>query len=299
MKRFIWVVTGVVASVSVVVAVLGFRSAQRFRRAASELANHNKQLDGEIADARQRLAARTEDEETLRSSLQQAQAEKLSSAPASNAQPASPPPRRDLADLMEANPALRTLFKQSFRASLGLRFQPLYDRAHPSPEQIDRFEALITDAEQDKLDLQAAAKTQGLVANDPSLAKLRQQAAEKLRSAQKEILGDAGYQELQRYNRQQPLLEFTGTLAYLVAPTGTPLTAPQCDQLLEVLSNASSQYQTGGRANLNTIDSKRALQEAEQILTPIQFAAAQANANIVEIVKLQDKFYQQKKAAAK
>jgi hypothetical protein len=69
--------------------------------------------------------------------------------------------------------------------------------------------------------------------------------------------------------------------------------------LLDVLGNASNQYQTGGRVGLATIDSKRVLQQAEQILTPTQLAVLQANANQIELMKLQRQFYQQKKAGAK
>ena len=272
-----------------------------FHITASELANDGKRLAAEIADVRQRLTTRTHEEEDLGAALRQAQIQngKLSSAPAVNAQPTSKPPRRDLSDLMEADPALRTLFKQSFRSNLGLQFQLLYDRAHLSSEQIERFEALMTDAEQDRLDLQAATKAQGLAANDPALSKMRQQTEEKLQSAQKEILGDAGYLLLQQYNRQKPLLALTTSVASPVAYTGTPLSAPQVDQLLEVLSNASSQYQTGGRADLTTIDSKRVLQNAERIFTPNQFVALQANSNMIELSKLREQFYQQKKADVK
>jgi hypothetical protein len=204
-----------------------------------------------------------------------------------------------LSDLLEKNPDLRALFKQSFKANLAPSYQSMYASAHLSPEQIDRFEELMTEAEQDRLDLQAAAKTQGLATNDPTLAKTRQQAEEKLQSAQREILGDTGYQELERWNRQRPLRGFTSLLANLVAPSGEPLTAPQCDQLLDILSRTSSQYQAGGQADILTVDSKLAVQEAKPLLTPIQFSALQANANIVELKKLQDQFFRQKKTAAK
>jgi len=293
MKRFIWIVTGIVVSASLIVAGLSFRSTQRSRSAICELTERNKRLADEIAYARRRLATRTHEAETFRSSLQQAQSQKehLSSTGAPK------PPRQDLADLMEANPALRTLFKQSFRANLGLQFLPWYGRAHLSSEQIEKFEELMTEAEQDRLDLQAIAKAQGLTPKDPSLAKTRQQTDEKLQSAQREILGDAGYQSLQQYNRLQPLLGFTTSFGNLVAYTGTPLSAPQVDQLLDVLGNASNQYQTGGNADLVTIDSKRVVQQAEQFLTPAQFAALQANTNHIELAKLLNQFYEQKKAA--
>jgi len=296
MKRFIWIVTGITVSASLIAAMLSFRSAQRSGIAASELANHNKHLSVEIDDARQRLAARTHDVETL---LQQVQSLKEPLVSAGPAKPQLQPPRRELADLMEANPALRTLFRQSFRANLGMQFLPWYNRAHLSSEQTEKFEALLTDAEQDRLDLEAAAKTQGLAVDDPSLESVRKQANEKSQSAFKEILGDAGLQSLYQYTRLQPLQGFTMGFARQLARAGNPLSTPQVDQLLDALGNSSNRYQTGGRVGLATIDSKRALQQAELILTPSQFEAFQANANEIELMKLQKQFYQQKKTDAK
>ena len=157
----------------------------------------------------------------------------------------------------------------------------------------------MTEAEEDRLDVQTTTKAQGLAQNDPAFAKMRQQAEEKLQSAQKEILGDAGYLSLQQYNRLQPLLVFTTSVASDLAYAGNPLSAPQVDLLLDVLGNASNQYQTGGRADPVTVDSKRVLQQAEQTLTPIQFAAVQATTNQIELMKLQKQFYQQKKTDVK
>jgi hypothetical protein len=299
MKRIILVTTVALVSVGLIVAALKYRSARHAHDLASTRSDQGKGLDAEIAKTRDYLATRIHKAEEMQVALQQAQHQKVPTAKTLAESKAPAQPRRDMADLMETNPSLRALFRQSFRANLGLQFQPFYDRAHLSPEQIEKFESLMTDAEQDKIDLRAAAKTQGLATNDPSLAKMRQQAYEKLQSAQKEILGDAGYQELQRYDRLQPLLGFTTSFGSLVAQTGNPLTASQCDLLLDVLSNASSQYQSGGRADLTTIDSKHVLQQAELILTPIQFAALQANANMIELTKLRAQFFQQKKAAAK
>lgn len=305
MKRIIWLITCVVVSVGLVVTVRAFRSAQHSRVLVSEFESQSKKLDAEIHAAREQLATHTHTAEVLLADLQQAQnqKEKLGSLAI-----ATPPPvskgltatsRRELSDLLEKNPDLRALFKQSFKANLAPSYQSLYTKAHLSPQQIDNFEEFMTEAEQDRLDLLAAAKTQGLAANDPALAQMRQQADEKLQSAQKEILGDAGYQELQRFNRQRPLRNFTASLAGLVAQSGEPLAAPQCDQLLDILSSTSHQYLTGGRAELMTVDPKIVIQEAKPILTQVQFSALQANANFLELMKLSVQFYQQKKAAAK
>jgi len=157
----------------------------------------------------------------------------------------------------------------------------------------------MTEAEQDKLDLNASAKAQGLAAGDPALKKMWQQNDEKLRSAQKEILGETGYQELQRYNRQEPLLSFTTMFALLTSETSTPFTSSQSGKLLNALSTASPSYQNGGNADLTTIDIPSALAQAKQVLSPNQYAALETNFSGLELWKLKEQYYQQKKSAAK
>lgn len=296
MKRTVWILTGTIIFTGLIVTWTNMRSAQRTRHMAVELSKRNKSLETKIAAAREQLASHAKDEQNLQTALQEAQARK---EPASSPTQKPAPARREMADLMETRPALRALFKQSSRANLILSYQPFYDAAHLSPEQINKFEELMTESEQDKLDLQAAAKAQGLSAKDPALAKMRQLSDEKLQSAQKEILDDAGYQELQRYNRQRPLSGFATSLASLMAYNGDPITAQQCRQLLDALSSASSQFQSGGRVEIGTITTPLVIQQAGQILSPGQLALLQANSNIIVLSKLRDQFYQQKKTVAK
>jgi len=294
MKRIVWISVTVLVAASLFIAIQLFFTARNARSLATELHNKDNRLTEQIIAARARLAAATR--ESVPPPPAQARTNTATPHPTATAKPA---PRRDLADLMEANPALRRLFQQSFRANLGLRFRPFYNVAQLSPEEIDKFEALMTEAEQDKLDLPASAKTQGLGANDPALKKMWQQNDEKLQNTQKEILGEAGYQELQRYNRQEPLLYFNTMLAFLASETSTPLTASQCEKLQKVLSDASPTYQNGGKADLSTIDIPLAMVQAKQVLSPNQYAALDADFSGVVLCKLMDQFYQQKAATAK
>jgi hypothetical protein len=293
MKRTIWISAAVLIAASLFIAVRSFRIARDSRTLETELYEKGRSLGEQIATTRVQLATLQNPASSLQA---EAQKDKVTPSPAAIRKPT---PRRDLADLMETNPALSALFQQSFRSNLGLRFRPFYSSAQLSPEQISKFEELMTEAEQDKLDLNASAKAQGLAAGDPALKKMWQQNDEKLRSAQKEILGETGYQELQRYNRQEPLLSFTTMFALLTSETSTPFTSSQSGKLLNALSTASPSYQNGGNADLTTIDIPSALAQAKQVLSPNQYAALETNFSGLELWKLKEQYYQQKKSAAK
>jgi hypothetical protein len=301
MKTFLGISTAAVVAFALIVAWLGFSSAQKARTALADLSARRAKLDSELGSAQARFAGASHDEMQLQAALQEAQsrAEKQAAAAKKTAAPSAPQGRPDLAALLEARPELRALFKRSFQANLGLRYSLLYHTAGFSPTQIQKFEELMTDAEQDRMDLQATAKAQGLAATDPAIANMRQQMDAKLQTAQKEILGDAGYEDLQQYKRKEPLVSFLNRAADLVAHTSTPLTVAQGEQVLNVLAGASSSYRDGGTASPASVDWPRALQQIQPLLPPAQFDSVKANSRGLEIMALVKQYYQQRAAAGK
>jgi hypothetical protein len=73
----------------------------------------------------------------------------------------------------------------------------------------------------------------------------------------------------------------------------TPLTQPQATRLREILANASTSYQAGGKAEPATIDWSRVMEQAQGFLTPPQFSALKADAQLPQISLLMKQFYQQ------
>lgn len=294
MKRIIWVITAAAIVLSLSVGVLNFGAARRAEAEAVELARRIEKLDAEIRRARQQLADSVGEGEDLGGALRQTVAQKEKSTPA----PELAPPLRPLGDLMQADPAMNALVKQWLRAELMLYGRRFYAKAGLSPAQIEKLQDLKLDAELEKIDLYATAKSQGLADNDPVLAKARKDADGRLRSAEKELLGEATFEEMRRAERQLPLTNFVMQVARL-APIEEPLTPAQCDQLLDTLINASSQHQKGGVPDLSTVDPKIVTQQMAKILTPVQFTALRTLTNHIELQKFNSQFFQEKKAAAK
>jgi len=273
------------AGISLVLAWAALQSARRAEATAAAMAESQSSLDASIKAARGRMAASRQKEAVLRAALKAAQV-RQSTASTVRKTPAGP----NRAALIATNPKVRAAYVRSFRANLTMKFLPLYHKLALSPAQIEKFEDLMTESEQEKLDLQAAAQSQGLAVSDPAMAALQQQQNEQLCGGEVELLGNAGYQELQQFDRIQPLEDPITRMAYAVAETA-PITQSQVDQLLNVLANASGKFQAGGPADPISIDWPTALPQAGQILNVTQYANFKAAAQIAQVMALVNQYY--------
>jgi hypothetical protein len=279
------------AGISLVLAWVGLQSARRAEAAAAAMAESQSALDARVKAAQGQIAASRQREAALRADFKSAQM-RQATAPAAQKTPARP----NRAALIATNPKVRAAYVRSFRANLTMNFLPLYHMLALSPAQIEKFEDLMTESEQEKLDLQAAALSQGLAVSDPAIATLQQQQNEQLRDGEVGLLGNAGYQQLQQFDRIQPLEDPITRMAYPIAETA-PITEPQMDQLLNVLANASGKFQAGGPADPMTIDWPTALPQVGQILNGTQYANFKAAAQIAQVMALVNQYYQMQSPA--
>jgi hypothetical protein len=197
-------------------------------------------------------------------------------------------PWQDLA--LRNDPALRLSYLASERANLDARYGPLVAQLGLSPERAARFKDLLAEHTQELLEIRLAALPGGAVDSKTDFPS-RDTADEHLRAAQAELLGDAGYQQLQQYERLMPVRSEIDTLAGSLALTETPLGSGQAAQLLQIIANASSGYQKGGEADApmpgngelltplmlahqsipENIDWNSVLSQARTVLSPDQF----------------------------
>ena len=197
-------------------------------------------------------------------------------------------PWQDLA--LRNDPALRSQYLASERLNLEARYGPLLGQLGLSPEQASRFKDLLAVHAQELLEIRLAALPGGTAEPKADAASL--DAAEKrLRAAESDLLGDAGYRQLQQYERLLPVRYEVDTLAGSLALTDAPLGSGQADQLLQIIANASEAYQKGGRADTpmpgngeqltplmlahasitENIDWNAVLAQARTVLSPVQF----------------------------
>ena len=248
-------------------------------------------LTHEIAQARQRLAAVEADEAALRAAL--ARAKQSVSAPSASGagKPAAPKTPPDVSLLMENDPQLRELFKRSFRANLSQRYQLFYAEARLGVEQIEGLEALFTEAEQDRMDLESTARAQGMAKTSPEFAKLSRELSERHAAGQREILGEEGFKRLEQFQRVEPLLGFVNSVGGLVAQTAEPLTMERAVKLAKILASANSAFKRGEKADPLETKWENVLPEAEKLLSPAQLASLKTHSNTSELMHLLKEFH--------
>jgi hypothetical protein len=300
MKTFLWITTVVVVALALFFARSSFLAARDARAALANLADKRAEMKTRMDAMQQQLTAAQRDEGELQTALSAAETQAAAAAAAkkkaaSNVRP--PNPDETLA-LLEANPALRDLFKRSVKAGLGMKFRPYCLMAHLSPEQIEKFEEIMVQDAEDKMAFAAIVQKQGIASNDPAIPKMRAQMNDRFKASQKEVLGDAAYDQLQQLGRSEPIANFIANMSALVVDKSSMVTEAQALRLREVLTNASPTYQAGGKVEPGTIDWPRAIGEAQTFLSPPQLAAMRAQAQLPQLFTLVQKFYQQQPAPA-
>ena len=180
----------------------------------------------------------------------------------------------------------------AYRARLANTFGSLYQSLGLTPAEIDAFEASLTSYVETLLDLRAVAASDGLDEAGPEIAALTKQANEELRGEQIALLGGAGYQQLQQFERVLPLQNFVLGLARFSGFPPEPLTEDQVQKLTAVLANASEGYQSGAPANPASVDWDAALAQAQGILTEAQFQRLKTAVSLTQVDGFRARFFE-------
>lgn len=196
-------------------------------------------------------------------------------APAAT-QPAKALPARErprsLSDIARNNPQLWNEFVRSKRAEMGRFFLPVMQRLNLTPAQRERCKDILTEHLARNSDIAAAANEQGLAFEDPVLVKLRAENAERRKSELRELLGEAGLQEFENFERATPMRGLVDGFAVQVARFA-PLSSQQADQFERALAQANAAFREGKHAEAAALDWAAADEKAREILTPQQFEA--------------------------
>jgi hypothetical protein len=247
-------------------------------------------LDAGIATARIRIAAARQRQAELERKERPAQS--LAEQPPA---PAAAPEKPDTAMSLDKYPGLRALFRRSIAGNLMLRYGAFYRTAKLTPEQIGKFERVMTEAEETKMDFELAARSQGFKPSDSALANLRAQGETKLKAGLIDALGDSGYEQYQQYRRVEPLTGIIGDMTTIAVQHDAAFTAAQADRLMTSIANASPGYQAGGKVDPLTVNWSQVLIEAKPYLSPTQFAVVQQAGDVQQVYLLLKQFYAQRK----
>jgi hypothetical protein len=139
-----------------------------------------------------------------------------------------------------SKPGYGKAYLEQFRAGLGLRFGPLYRSLGLTPEQVAKFEAVLTEGQQGVVDVWTLASVQGLPQSDASstataVARLTSGPLTAMESGLKELLGEAGFARYEQFEKTGGSRELIMALAGGLYYSDTPLTGPQGEALAGVI----------------------------------------------------------------
>jgi hypothetical protein len=257
-----------VAGTALVLVAVGFHQAGCARQADEirlALASQQRGSYAAIARADQELADRESARKQLEKDAASLKNIVMVDAPAASVQQEE---KKEQESVLNQEQRAR-----GYRSRLVAEYAPFYLKIGLSPEQIDRFETILTDHWQSTEDITAVAEAKGLADHDQSVAKLREQATTSLQQAETELLSEDGYRQLQEYERTLPVRALTASLAERLYYTDAPLNGAQAERLTQILAGASKSYGEGAVADPEQIDWPAVLTQVQGILAPVQRSA--------------------------
>jgi len=231
----------------------------------SDLAAQLRRWEGEDAAAQQRPAEQAAD------SAKAAPAKSPGPAEAPKAKASAAPSLTEWLDLLDNDPKFQVLHLAQKRAELAMSYGPFFRMQGLSSEQIGKLSDLLINGAAQVEDLRSITRTMSMSPFDPAIAAQQKQGMAELQAAETELLGTAGCEQLQQYERALPAWTYVGQLAGVAALAGVPFSREQAAQLTDAIANASAAYVRGGTVDFARIDWKAADVSAQAFLSPEQF----------------------------
>jgi len=241
---FIFMTTGKIAvGVAIVCAAVGIGSAAyQGREVTRVVAALQRERAAVLAKATALVAQVRESEASARLAAERmaaleaqlAAAKKTGVGVPATAAPVAP--RASVSGVTWNSPGYSRAYIEKYRVGLGLRFGPLYRALNLSPEQIEKFEATLTEGQQGVVDVWAEASKQGLATGGDSatatgVARLTSGPLGNMEKGLKELLGETGYENFKQFEKARASRELITSLAGGLYSSETPLTAVQGESL--------------------------------------------------------------------
>ncbi len=123
------------------------------------------------------------------------------------------------------------------RGSVEARYAALFGKLQLSPEQLERFKALLAERREAEKDAREIAREQGLTgpANREKLRSLVATAQAEVDGSIRSAIGEEAYAQYQYYEQTQSQRSLVAQLETRLSYTPTPLTPVQSEQLVALL----------------------------------------------------------------
>jgi hypothetical protein len=181
-----------------------------------------------------------------------------------------PPPRTTAPETNRALDAVLSdpgFQERKLRSELGRvaeLYAALFNQLDLSSAQIDKLQELIARRNLAEFNLRVASS------DGAANRQLWSQLAESFKQELISLLGQSNYVLFEEHERKLPVWQLVNNFAGALAMEGDPLSLPQAEELVAVLADTSPTYQQGGTADPDEIDWPAAVEETQQVLTPVQ-----------------------------
>ncbi|MBL9209457.1 MAG: hypothetical protein JNL92_03265 [Opitutaceae bacterium] len=140
-------------------------------------------------------------------------------------------------DLM-SKPEVQALLSQQQKAAIEGRYAALFRNLNLAPDQAAKLTALLAERGTTMQDVMSAAREQGIDPreNPAAVRKLIADAQNQINASIKSVIGDQGFAQLTNYEQTMPQRQLVNDLQQRLSYTSTPLTAPQAEQLVQILA---------------------------------------------------------------
>mgnify|MGYP007068284940 CR=1 FL=1 len=150
---------------------------------------------------------------------------------------------RAIADL-SSDPEIAPLLLNQRKRAVASRYAALLARLGLPPAQTEQLKTLLAEKQLSRSDAQMMARTQGLGREEAQ--RMAQQADAESDAAIKALLGEAGFNQLQDFDRTYAQRTTVGSLAERLSYAGASLQTAQQEQLIQILA-ANATPAPGGR----------------------------------------------------
>jgi hypothetical protein len=262
------------------------------------LTTEQQDLATRVAAAQRRIHASEQKQSEVTTALVNAQAELKRRKAVVSAPKASLPSQNTpvLAVLLDRNPKLHDLYRAQFEADIRLRYLPFFRQQQFSPDQQQRFIALLDEWDQGRLDVQEAAAAQHYAPNDPAMVDLQKKTDATVDEKLKTLLGEDGFAQMRQFQSAMRLENPVNDISSMVASEGNALNQEQATRLFSAF--VSARDPNGTEVFGDKLNADKLTADAKTFLSPPQMAALHAELGFAPLRALVNQFYAQQKPAA-
>ena len=254
--------------------VMAWRNADRARAvsvAREEIVAQDANVITKLRQTQQHLVVTEQERATRRAEIDalRKQAAAARSTPAPSIAPSSH--SLSIPELIRNEPDAEALYLKSTRSQLAAKYGPLLRSLGLSAEAVEKFQDNYIKREEARMDLDDVLRTKGSDESGAAVAELRADAEAQYDAAQRELLGEEGFRQLENDEHVSAWRATISAVAGVAAVEHVPLTAVQADALMRAISNASRSPHAG-QAFVSDVDWQAFDTQARAILSAEQYA---------------------------